>query len=113
MKRGESDAVRKRRTGDRSESRFQWPLGVHSYVKRERGGPPTETRRGIDARPKDDKSFFRLIVLPPFESFDLASIAVTRTRHVILTCFPFSQNFGFARSLASSILRINSEHSSA
>lgn len=64
------DAVRKRRTGDRSESRFQRPfLGVRTF-ERERGG--------IDAWPKDDKSFFRLFVLPPFESFDLAAISVTR-----------------------------------
>lgn len=64
------------------------------------GGPPTETRRGIDARPKDDKSFFRLIVLPPFraESFDLAAYA--RTGRVIPARFP-KLSRARARSFAS------------
>ncbi|CAL1676665.1 unnamed protein product [Lasius platythorax] len=61
---------------------------VRTYVfERERG-------EGIDAWPKDDKSFFRLIVLPPFESFDLAAIAVTWTeRAVSVSRFRFLGNW--------------------
>lgn len=52
-KRGEGrslcDAVRKRRTDDRSESRFQRPVGVRTYVfERERGEESTPGRKTIN-----------------------------------------------------------------
>lgn len=58
---------------------------------------------GIDAWPKDDKSFFRLIVLPPFESFDLA--AIERARFQVH--FRFLGNWSVRYTSFASALRVH------
>lgn len=69
---------------------------VHSNANANaNAGGTAEERGGIDAPPKDDKSFFRLS--PSFHlsfgSFDLASIAITRSKHAVSSRFRFLGNW--------------------
>lgn len=58
---GEPGAVRKRRTSDRSESRFQWPLLLRTFErerKRECWGGPRRNAEGSMSRRKTINPFF-------------------------------------------------------